>query len=192
VLAPAVLALAFACGCATVPGGPECKATPPPSGECWEQLRPLGSGGFPAEPGSNDQPKWSPGKFPLTLVPVPAFNGDLWMISQTHAFSSPDGLTWTQQDKANWGERISQSYAFFRDRLWMFGGLDYASKQPLNDIWSSSDGVQCPSMERAGRGRPSTRPGDRGARAPSSSGTGYGSSAGSTPAATTTGAATSG
>jgi N-acetylneuraminic acid mutarotase len=97
---------------------------------------------LPAEPGSNDQPKWSPGKFPLTLVPVPAFNGDLWMISQTHAFSSPDGLAWTQQDKANWGERISQSYAFFQDRLWMFGGLDYASKQPLNDIWSSSDGVQ--------------------------------------------------
>ena len=24
-----------------------------------------GSGGFPAEPGSNDEPKWEPGRFPL-------------------------------------------------------------------------------------------------------------------------------
>ena len=140
VLAPAVLAAGLACSCASAPGGPLC-TTPPSPGECWEQLRPLGSGGFPDEPGSNDQPKWSPGKFPLTLFPVPAFQGDLWMISQTHAFSSPDGLAWAQHDKANWGERISQSFVFFRDRLWMFGGLEYQTRRPLNDIWSSVDGV---------------------------------------------------
>ncbi len=59
-LAPAVAA----CASAGSAGGPLC-TRPSPSDSCWELLRPLGSGGFPAEPGSNDQPKWRPGKFPL-------------------------------------------------------------------------------------------------------------------------------
>src|SRR5258705_11103813 len=119
-LAPAVAA----CASAGSAGGPLC-TRPSPSDSCWELLRPLGSGGFPAEPGSNDQPKWRPGKFPLGLFPVVAFGGQLWAMSQTHAYSSPDGLGWTQHDKVDWGERISQVYAFFNGRLWMFGGLDY-------------------------------------------------------------------
>ena len=63
-------------------------------------------------------------------------------MSQTHAYSSPDGLDWTQHDKVDWGERISQAYAFFNGRLWMFGGLDYKTRKPRNDVWSSSDGVE--------------------------------------------------
>ena len=93
-LAPAVAA----CASAGSAGGPLC-TRPSPSDSCWELLRPLGSGGFPAEPGSNDQPKWRPGKFPLGLFPVVAFGGQLWALSQTHAYSSPDGLDWTQHDK---------------------------------------------------------------------------------------------
>jgi hypothetical protein len=62
-------------------------------------------------------------------------------MSQTHAYSSPDGLEWTQHDKADWEERISRSYAFFQGRLWMFGGLDYKTKTTRNDIWSSPDGI---------------------------------------------------
>jgi hypothetical protein len=136
------LSLGLTCGGDGDTAPPPPCPTPVPADGCWERLRPLGSGGFPAEPGSNDEPKWEPGKFPLTLFPVVAFGGELWMISQTHAFSSRDGLTWTQRDKVDWGERISQAYAFFGGRLWMFGGLDYRTRQPLRDIWSSSDGVQ--------------------------------------------------
>ena len=95
---------------------------------CWEEVRPLGSGGFPPEKGSNDSPKWEPGRWPLTLQPVIGFNDDLWMMSQTNAWSSSDGLNWTHYQKADWGERISQQYAFFNNRLWMFGGLRYADR----------------------------------------------------------------
>jgi len=107
---------------------------------CWALVAPLGSGGFPPEKGSFDRPKWEPGRWPLTPEPVIGFNGDLWMMSQTHAWSSSDGLHWTHYLKTDWGERINEAYAFFRSRLWMFGGLRYHDRDPLNDIWTSSDG----------------------------------------------------
>lgn len=109
---------------------------------CWELVAPLGTGGFPPERGSFDSPKWAPGRWPLTLEPVIGFNGDLWMMSQTHAWSSTDGLNWTHYPKTDWGERISQAYAFFNGRLWMFGGLRYNDRIPQNDIWSSTDGAR--------------------------------------------------
>jgi len=102
---------------------------------------PLGSGGFPASPGSQDQPLWQPGKFPLTLTPRIAFRDELWMTAQTVTYSSPDGLSWTQHDKTDWGERIYQSITYFKGKLWLFGGLDYEARTFLNDVWSSSDGI---------------------------------------------------
>lgn len=134
---------ALACGAHGAIGasrGLVCPVPPSPIG-CWEQLRPVGSEGFPAEPDSKDRPLWAPGKIPVTLFPVVAFGGDLWMVSQTHSYSSADGLVWSQHDKVDWGQRIGQSFVFFRDRLWMLGGLDYRTKRPLNDVWSSADGV---------------------------------------------------
>jgi hypothetical protein len=128
------------------------------SSMCWEQVRPLGSGGFPPEAGSNDSPKWEPGRWPLTLQPIVAFNGSLWMLSQTHAWSSDDGLNWAHDRKADWGERIWQEYAFFHNRLWMFGGLRYADRVLLNDVWSSPDGV---TWENAGNAEWSPRKGHR-------------------------------
>ena len=113
--------------------------TAPPG--CWREVLPLGSGGFPASPGSFDQPKWQPGKVPLTLTPRLAFRDELWMTAQTVAYSSPDGLTWTVHDKTDWGERIYHSIVYFHDKLWLFGGLDYQARAFLNDIWSSSDGI---------------------------------------------------
>ena len=62
-----------------------------------------------------NSPVWSPGRFPLTLVPHVAFGGELWMVARTHAYSSPDGLTWTEHDKSDWGDRIYQSVVFFHD-----------------------------------------------------------------------------
>ncbi len=62
-----------------------------PSDSSWRMILPLGSGGHPDEPGSNDSPKWMPGKLPVTMQPILAFNGDLWMTSQTNAWSSSNG-----------------------------------------------------------------------------------------------------
>lgn len=107
----------------------------------WREVLPLGSGGFPASPGSQDRPQWQPGKFPLTLTPRLAFGDELWMTAQTLTYSSPDGLTWTQHDKTDWGERIYQSIVYFHGKLWLFGGLDYQKRTFLNDVWSSSDGI---------------------------------------------------
>jgi len=62
------------------------------------------------------------------------------MTAQTRAYSSPDGLTWTEHAKTDWGERIYESIIYFKGRLWMYGGLDYQTRTFLNDIWSSPDG----------------------------------------------------
>jgi len=112
----------------------------PPQG-CWQMILPLGSGGFPAIPGSQNEPLWEPGRFPLTLAPHIAYDDALWMVSQTRAYSSPDGLTWTEHAKTDWGERIYESIIYFKGRMWMYGGLDYQARTFLNDIWSSADGV---------------------------------------------------
>ena len=69
----------------------------------------------------------NPGGF-LSLTPHIAYGDALWMTGQTHAYSSPDGLTWTEHAKADWGERI-ESVVYFKGQLWMFGGLDYQARQ---------------------------------------------------------------
>jgi N-acetylneuraminic acid mutarotase len=143
---PLIILLAFACG-----GGDNGDPTTTPicapangatsaSLSCWTMLRPLGSGGFPADPGDNDQPKWQPGKIPVTMQPFVAFNGDLWMSSQTSSFSSPDGLQWTHHDKTDTGSRIWQTTVFFDNYLWTFGGMEYTSRVLQNEIWRSADG----------------------------------------------------
>jgi hypothetical protein len=113
----------------------------PASEGCWQAVLPLGSGGYPADPGSENTPVWEPGRFPLTLTPHIAYQGNLWMTAQTRAYSSPDGLTWTEHHKTDWGERIYESLVDFKGRLWMLGGLDYQASTFLNDIWSSPDGI---------------------------------------------------
>ncbi len=140
-------ALAVACGGGRATSAPTTSSATcaslgaTPHSGCWDLILPLGSGGFPASPGSNDRPLWEPGKFPLTLAPHLAFNDELWMTAQTLAYSSRDGLTWTQHDKTDWGERIYQAIVFFKGKLWMYGGMDYQTRLFLNDIWSSPDGI---------------------------------------------------
>ena len=142
-----VAAMAFATQSATAqtlpkPPAPSC-ATPgtvAPTG-CWRQRLAPGNGGFPASPGSHNKPLWMPGRFPLGLAPRMAFNDELWMSAQTLGYASPDGLTWTQHRKTDWGERIYHGTVFFKGKLWMYGGMDYEARTFLNDIWSSSDGI---------------------------------------------------
>jgi hypothetical protein len=126
----------------SAPSGASCArpGVTPPSG-CWQEILPLGSGGFPATSGSSDRPTWEPGRFPVTLPPRLAFNDELWMTAQTLAYSSPDGVTWDQHDKTDWGGRIYHSIVYFKGKLWMYGGMDYESRAFLNDIWASSDGT---------------------------------------------------
>jgi hypothetical protein len=112
----------------------------PPEG-CWQMILPLGSGGFPAIRGAQHEPLWEPGRFPLTLAPHIAYDDALWMVSQTRAYSSPDGLTWTEHAKTDWGERIYESIIYFNGRMLMYGGLAYQARTFLNDIWSSVDRV---------------------------------------------------
>jgi hypothetical protein len=115
--------------------------TSAPAG-CWEQVLPPGSGGFIPYPGSGDEPKWEPGKYPMTLNPLIAFNGDLWMTSSTTlAFSSSDGLNWTKHDKNETPGRLAATFTFFDDKLWMLGGSELRSDNFTSDVWSSSDGT---------------------------------------------------
>ena len=55
-----------------------------PSDGCWQAVLPPGSGGYP--PGSENTPLWEPGRFPLTLTPYIAYEGNLWMTAQTRAY----------------------------------------------------------------------------------------------------------
>jgi hypothetical protein len=106
---------------------------------CWSERLPLGNGGFP--PDAQNTPVWEPGKFPLTLQPRLAYDGELWMTSPSYAYSSPDGLTWNEHKKTVWSARIYESTVFFKGKLWMSGGLAYDERTFLNDIWSSADGT---------------------------------------------------
>src|ERR1700674_1618480 len=115
----ALAALSVSCGSggdnsnatATATSGPPCSpvnGATVSAGSCWTMIKPLGSGGFPAVPGSNDRPLWEPGKIPVGIPPFVAFNGYLWMSGQINSWSSPDGVTWTIHDKTDTGGRLWQ------------------------------------------------------------------------------------
>lgn len=109
---------------------------------CWTQVLPPGNGGFMPYAGSGDKPQWEPGKYPMTLRPHIAFDGDLWMISSTPlAFSSSDGTTWTKHDKNETPQRLASTDVFFDGKLWIMGGSDLYTQNFSNEIWSSPDGT---------------------------------------------------
>ena len=132
--------MSIAAACARGPDLPRGPAGPIPcpldeadrSQACWDQEAPYGSGAFPDD--------WSPGKFPLGLVPLRAFRDELWMVGRTAAWSSADGRGWARHPKDDWGERIGHAQVFFKGELWMFGGLEYQDRSFLNDVWRSADG----------------------------------------------------
>jgi N-acetylneuraminic acid mutarotase len=166
ILALAVLSASCGGGNSNATGatlGPSCSPSSSPKGgatasaeSCWTQIKPLGSGGFPAVPGSNDRPLWEPGKIPVGIPPSVAFNGDLWMTGQINSWSSSDGVTWTIHDKTDTGSRIWQTTVFFDNYLWTFGGMEYATRTVQNDIWRSADGS---TWEKAGAAAWSPRKG---------------------------------
>lgn len=98
----------------------------------WTQVAPPGSG--------THQHEWKPGTYPSAIVPLVAFNNDLWMVGQKKAWSSKDGIKWEVHNKHDWGERISMAPVFFNNTFWISGGMDYQTNTFLNEIWSSADG----------------------------------------------------
>lgn len=98
----------------------------------WRQVAPPGSG--------THQHEWKEGTYPSALVPLEAFHNGLWMVGQKKSWFSEDGIHWRDFNKKDWGERISMATIFFDNKLWVSGGMDYATSAFLNEIWSSSDG----------------------------------------------------
>ncbi len=141
IAAELAVALGFLVAACSGDDGPSTTPTASPSNSPWQMILPLGSGGHPDEPGSNDKPRWTPGKLPVTMQPILAFNGDLWMTSQTNAWSSSNGVDWLHYAKSDTGSRIWDARLFFKDRLWSFGGMAYSQRAPVNDIWSSTEGT---------------------------------------------------
>jgi hypothetical protein len=96
----------------------------------WQRVANPGSGRWPEQ--------WEEGKWPMGITPVEAF-GKLWMIGARNSWSSDDGLNWIAFSKADWGIRHSMSTVYFKNKLWMAGGMtDWHDFR--NDIWSSTDG----------------------------------------------------
>ena len=84
------------------------------------------------------------------------FHGRLWMSGGMRAWDdfrndvwvSSDGSEWKQAVvKAPWKERRGHAMLVFKDKLWVIGGSlssgrpDKTPTEALNDVWSSSDGV---------------------------------------------------
>jgi len=55
-------------------------------------------------------------------------------------YRSSDVLTWTHIATAPYAARLFPGFVVYNDKLWVLGGRD-AGTNPLNDVWSSSDGV---------------------------------------------------
>lgn len=97
----------------------------------WQNAAAPGKGCFP--------PNCRAGQFPLAILPLVAFDGELYNIGDKRIWTSGDGINWNSEPKTDWGERYGMRFAFFKNKLWMLGGMktwdDFRS-----DVWSSSDG----------------------------------------------------
>ncbi|WP_108124722.1 Ig-like domain-containing protein [Saccharospirillum mangrovi] len=79
-----------------------------------------------------------------------AFDGQLWVIGGSNnglpnneVWSSADGLVWTQQiseQDTTFTARDGHQVIVFDNALWLVGGYD-AAGQYLNDVWTSSNGI---------------------------------------------------
>lgn len=99
----------------------------------WQNIAASGKGCFP--------PSCTEGKFPMAILPLVAFDGKLYSIGDKQVWTSADGVNWNSQPKTVWDARYGMQFAFFKDKLWMLGGMkswdDFRS-----DVWSSVDGKE--------------------------------------------------
>lgn len=99
----------------------------------WQNLAVSGKGCFP--------PNCAEGQYPMAVLPLVAFDGKLYSIGDKRVWTSTDAINWNSQPKTDWGERYGMRFAFFKNKLWMLGGMrtwdDFR-----NDVWSSVDGKE--------------------------------------------------
>ena len=99
----------------------------------WQNAAASGKGCFP--------PNCQEGQFPMAILPLIAFDGKLYSIGDKRIWTSADGIKWGSHPKTDWGERYGMRFAFFKNKLWMIGGMrtwdDFR-----NDVWVSSDGKE--------------------------------------------------
>ena len=125
---------------------------------------------------------WSP----RDKAGVVVFNDELYLLGgqgTADVWRSSNGRDWTQLvAEADWSPRHDFARLVYSGRLWVFGGWTDRSTNALNDVWYSDDGM-------TGAAKLIMPRGHRDHRSPLSSTTRSGSTAASTPAPTTTGAA---
>ena len=99
----------------------------------WTKVAEAGSGCF--------APNCREGQFAMAIKPIKAFDGKLFLVGDKEVWTSENGTSWRSQPKTDWGERHGMRYVFFRDKLWMLGGMrtwdDFR-----NDVWSSENGTE--------------------------------------------------
>lgn len=96
---------------------------------------------------------WSPRLASAVVV----FQGKMWVLGGTENYyfgneqslkndvwNSADGKNWTLvAEHAGWSPRAYHQAVVHRDNIYVFGGGNYVPQyQALNDVWSTSDGVQ--------------------------------------------------
>ena len=78
------------------------------------------------------------------------FNGRLWVIAPTAAWSSADGVTWTKEADLPFDARLNFALTVFDGKLVLAGGFSVIPNDPpeagypnftsYNDVWTSVDG----------------------------------------------------
>lgn len=100
-----------------------------------------------------NQAAWTHGDLPTTLV----YKDKMWLMggwyggrksfagASNEVWWSSDGANWHRATaKAAWSPRLGAGGVVFRGRMWVLGGAGRYyddDKSLLNDVWSSSDGV---------------------------------------------------
>jgi hypothetical protein len=94
---------------------------------------------------------WTPVALPVTMV----HDNQMWLMSgwyggrsqgahaSNEVWHSTNGSDWTQATTAApWAARTGAAGAVLNGRMWIMGGITASvGGTPLNDVWSSSDGV---------------------------------------------------
>ncbi|HEU0099773.1 MAG TPA: hypothetical protein VFQ67_13495 [Allosphingosinicella sp.] len=85
---------------------------------------------------------------PVVLYAAAGFRGWMWILGGQDAkgakaavWRSSDGLAWEEMRKPPWTARAGAKATVFRDRLLLIGGGEIDGP-PLNDVWSTADGVE--------------------------------------------------
>ena len=79
--------------------------------------------------------------WPRWVIPISNGDGTLFMIAKEGTWSSKDGLNWTKgPNNAGAAVRPGVAQAFFKEKLWLLGGMNDWSEF-TNEVWSSTDGA---------------------------------------------------